>query len=585
MNSARLQGRLSCIWSIYNDNGLDLSSKSSSHNDLCLVADVDYGEEFVGKVLQQAKDFSGGLYAFRKHVAPNWDSLSSGGHFRVEQSLLQLSEDEQKSSMADKFDFICDVVEEKLARSSMIAGVGLCRTSLQSMVLSLWLIGTDSSVVESLRTEVSNRVGSSAGRKATIRFIHHNSISSGVVSRTTALSVMPMLLHLAFPSINVNDLPAADEFGGLTPPGGLQRRAAQGSTPPLASDQSFQYETLNSTSFRRSSSMSVFEHHTRSSFESSALPAPTPVTDWASSWTPSMFFAAHHKSSTSTDSATATSVNRERTPSGTPQTVGLVPSSPQYLPIGLTALAAGGPLNCGSVGTQSNASSSGHGLHQLAPVQQSTSQEQPVIMSFLHHHHSEPYNHSQGPPLYTGPQPQFQQAPHPMGFHHQTPQMQNFPPESRNPQHFQPSHLPQPFTVYSHVGHSVHSFPHHARSSFLSVPPPQYAPTQFVAPTQQVCMSTHQGPRQEPAVPSVRPRGSAPQSERKPFVFRGRVFPPCLNRKEYRQIVHHCDDPNPPPPGLGFDRVDSFPAPPGTDDGDVELEVYHKWKASLSRGA
>ncbi|CUG55171.1 Hypothetical protein, putative [Bodo saltans] len=552
--TTRLHGRLSCIWAIYTDKGLDLSAQAgSTSNDLRLVGEADYGEVFVEKLLLQAKDFAGGLYVFRKHISPTWDSLSTGGHFRVEQSLLQQNEDEQKNSMVDKFDFICDVVDEKLARTSMIAGVGLCRTSMQSMVLSLWLIGTESTVVESLRSEVFSRVGST-GKKATIRFIHHNSINESTISRPGALSVMPMLLHLAFPSININDLPAADDASGLTPPGASWRRGEEAS-PPLG-DQSFQHDTLNTSLNRHSSSLSVFEHH-KASFESGGLPAPTPVTDWASSWTPSMFFAAHQKSSTSTDT-TATS-GREKSPNGTPPpqyVVPLVQAHPS-LPTATHGVVFQGQ----SLSPPQVALPHSHlpqpqipesVVMSYLPVEANVSLPQPQQFAVQPLH----YSHFSNPPPVIG-----------FGAQQQVqffPQTQNFN-TSQGPQSYFRNSAPAPPPFHQNFSYSP----------FVSAPP-QYSTSVKPASSPPPADLSKLQPG-DPLHPPHRGCRGAPQSERKAFVFRGKVFPPFLNRKEYRLIVHHCDDTIPPPLGQGVDRIDAFPAPHGVVDGDIELEVYEQW--------
>jgi hypothetical protein len=566
--TARLHGRLSCIWAIYTDKGLDLNSTSSAvGNVLRLVGEADYGEVFVEKLLLQAKDFAGGLYVFRKHISPSWDSLSTGGHFRVEQSLLQQNEDEQKNSMVDKFDFICDVVDEKLARTSMIAGVGLCRTSMQSMVLSLWLIGTESIVVESLRSEVFSRVGST-GKKATIRFIHHNSISESTISRPSTLSVMPMLLHLAFPSININDLPAVDD-SAVTPPGASWRRSEEAS-PPLG-EQSFQHDTMNTSLNRHSSSLSVFEHH-KTSFESGVLPAPTPVTDWASSWTPSMFFAAHQKSSTSTDT-TATS-GREKSPGSTPQTMALssTVAPPQYVPV-VPALVQAHAAAHGSVVFSQGSSLtppqvlSPHPHHSqetvvmsYVPVDAKNTPQPPPQFAVQPLH----YNHFSNPPpvIGFGAQQQVQFFPHVQNYNSSQPSQSYF----RSPPPAPPA-FHQSFSYSPFVGAPP------------PPPPPQYSASASVKPLASPPLSeaVPQNLPSDPLHPPHRGCRGAPQSDRKAFVFRGRVFPPFLNRKEYRLIVHHCDDTIPPPPGQGVDRTDAFQAPHGVGDGEIELEVYEQW--------
>lgn len=565
--TSRLHGRLSCIWAIYTDKGLDLSAHSNSQqNDLRLVGEADYGEAFVEKLLMQASGFAGGLYAFRKHISPTWDSLSTGGHFRVEQSLLQQNEEEQKNSNVDKFDFICDVVDEKLARTSMIAGVGLCRTSMQSLVLTLWLIGTESTVVESLRSEVYMRVGS-AGKKPTIRFIHHNSINIATITRPSALSVMPMLLHLAFPSINVNDLPTADDISGLTPPGAAWRRNEEAS-PPLG-DHS---DALNASLNRHSSSLSVFEHHNRSSFESGTLPAPTPVADWASSWSPSMFLAAHHKSSTSTDSTTATSGARDKSSSGTPpQTTPLnatAVSPPQYVP--LPTIVQSHPTlatpHCPVVFKGSTPPQ----VPLVRPHSQQL-QDPSVMMSFV--------------PVETNtpPQPtQFAIQPiHYNQFGTSQPVVGFAPQQLQYFQHAQAFNSNQSSPSYFQGSSAMSQFQQQSFSypPFLNgPPPPQYsASLQSVKPLTTPPIQDSVKLSTDPLHPPHRGCRGAPQSERKAFVFRGKVFPPFLNRKEYRLIVHHCDDATPPPPGQGVDRIDAFAAPKGTLDGDIEFDVYEQW--------
>ncbi len=58
-------------------------------------------------------------------------------------------------------------------------------------------------------------------------------------------------------------------------------------------------------------------------------------------------------------------------------------------------------------------------------------------------------------------------------------------------------------------------------------------------------------------------------SDRKAFVHRGVVYPPGLNRKEYRTIVFHSEE----APQLSG----SFKAPPDAVEGDIETAVYEAW--------
>ena len=64
-------------------------------------------------------------------------------------------------------------------------------------------------------------------------------------------------------------------------------------------------------------------------------------------------------------------------------------------------------------------------------------------------------------------------------------------------------------------------------------------------------------------------------SDRKPFVHQGVVYPPGLNRKEYRTIIFNNEE--------FIDVQGTFKAPQGTMDGEIENSTYDAWLAAESK--
>jgi hypothetical protein len=73
-------------------------------------------------------------------------------------------------------------------------------------------------------------------------------------------------------------------------------------------------------------------------------------------------------------------------------------------------------------------------------------------------------------------------------------------------------------------------------------------------------------PTKRASLPVSEKRGCLPVSVRSAFVHQGKVYPPGLNRKEYRSIVCHLAEVQ------DFKR--SFKAPEGISDGDIDIDVY-----------
>lgn len=610
------------MWDVYVDaTPLDVARASGSPlSETTAMGDADSAEAFLELVGKNCPTTEGSVLVFRKHIKPCCDELAAGGHFRVEETLTQ-ERGPSESIVAGSLEFMSDVAAEAFARSAYIAGVGLLR-SRHSVLLTLWLMSTDYKVVDGFVKELVKRVG-----HKTIRFIHHNTVPPETIKDAGGkLTLLPFIRYLAVPGINVSDLPSADEFAA---PGASAMRRS--SVPGMSSlsvpqDGSFNIEGNGPLSVggTGSSSLSLFEHGSslavqqrRGSSEGAVLfQAPTPVADWTQSWSPSMFLAAQtgivadNRHSSSTDSTSASLTTKERSPAGSPPVHTLTPPQPAHFTV---------------LPVFSN--SGGHTLvlRQPVSVHHAEAAPQPVAMQQPSQHYQLPpqYPHhvvqQQSPPppghvftpfaagapsavTYTQPPPN--QAPYTQtAYHQQVPQAmysQQVPHAAYSQQvmfqsaQHQPSnsafvvpppapprplqaHQPytntaQQFTVQSRTAEPQHQLPPSPSYILPAMTQPMFSLHQqhSSAPLQQAPhlarQRTHGAPPQ-----SERTHGAPPQSERKAFVFKGVAYPPGMNRKEYRLIVHHSEE-----PGLAVSCPEAFPVPSDCADGDLEPAVYER---------
>lgn len=186
----------------------------------------------------------------------------------------------------------------------------------------------------------------------------------------------------------------------------------------------------------------------------------------------------------------------------------------------------------------------------------------------------QPQQH-QRPPIHFSNHPEmggdFSSVPHQQVMMHSSPPVYQQHHPSMEPQYVE--YRPQG-NSYSHTGEPS------AQMQGLPLVHTPYAPISTPPPQHQGPQSTSQMRYSNTAnvVSSVRPGykghgGAPPQSDRKAFVHGGKVYPPGMNRKEYRLIVHHSEDLGP-----AYTHPSAFPCPRLFPDGEIERELYEELK-------